>query len=455
MLATLSDPLPPMLGYGLFALSLLGWLLHQGQWRRKQAALTTALDHARALADQQLAFHHQRCDELEQTADWLRDEAEQYRRAFEDARQKLIRAEAEERHEVERRQLLKDQHEAELERLEARYGALSRSALAEQGNQQEHRLTQLLHPFHEQLKRLETELKGQQQSQRSSSAALEREVQVLRTASERMREETARLTTVLKGSQSSQGQWGERVLEHLLRASGLRAGADFVLQPVLKTDAGQIQRPDAMVTLSDGRRLFIDAKVSIAAYQRAADATEAASCRKWRKAHARQLRDHAVSLGLRNYPALGQARSIPLVLMFVPLEGALGAAMEERPELMAEALHRDVLLVSPQTLQATLHLAHLLWRRQALADNVVEVADTAGTLLAAVKTLQEDVHQAERRAETALRTLRRIPQAFTDKDGPISMAAQRLQALGVAVEPEPSDARPRQVRDRSQSAGEV
>ncbi|MEM1433958.1 MAG: DNA recombination protein RmuC [Pseudomonadota bacterium] len=324
------------------------------------------------------------------------------------------------------------QHAAELERLDSMFRRLSEQVLAQQGEQQSQALSQLLSPLQVQLETLERGLTQQRAIENQAQSALVTEVKALRGASARVGQEALRLSTLLDGGTAQQGQWGEVVLERLLEDAGLRAGQDFLRQAHCVTTDGTAQRPDVLIKLPDDVRLVIDAKVSVADFQRAQRASDPEQRRRAQKRHAQRLADHARTLGRRDYPGLDRSRFVPLVLMFVPLDAAVAQALETAPQLYDDAYREQVLLVSPQTLYATLLLVRTLWRQRKLTDNVAAVAAAGRALVTQIDQLGRELAAAERHAAKTHRAIARLPERLQAEEQGLLATARKLEGLGIS-----------------------
>ena len=193
--------------------------------------------------------------------------------------------------------------------------------------------------------------------------ALKSEIERLANLNLRMSDETRSLTQALKGDSKVQGNWGELVLESILESSGLRKGEEYLVQDShTQTDGSRLQ-PDVVVKLPEGRSLVVDSKVSITAYARYAQTSDPAEAELELAAHIQSLRQHIQGLSGKNYSSLYGIGSVDFVLMFMPIEPAFLLALKTAPNLYQEALAKNIVLVCPSTLMATLRTVAHLWRQ--------------------------------------------------------------------------------------------
>jgi len=195
--------------------------------------------------------------------------------------------------------------------------------------------------------------------------------------SQALRVETAALVTALR-TPHVRGQWGEMQLRRVVELSGMLAHCDFVEQPNV-TDTEGRHRPDMLIQLTAGRQIIVDAKVPLAAFLDAVHAPDEAGRRLGMIAHARQVRSHINDLATRDY-----LRHVPgtpeFVVLFLPSDAFLAAALETEPGLLEYGFTRDVVIATPATLLALLRTVAHTWRQEVLASNTAEVLDLGRTL---------------------------------------------------------------------------
>jgi DNA recombination protein RmuC len=211
-------------------------------------------------------------------------------------------------------------------------------------------------------------------------SALLGEITSLKEASGRMQQETTNLTLALKGDTKQQGDWGEMVLTKLLEDVGLQSPGQFVVQESLRNDDGALLRPDVVIKLPADRHVIVDSKVSLTAYTTLASATDKDTEARALKEHLDSLKRHIAGLSVKGYERLYDGRSPDFVLLFVPIEGALMAALRADPSLTQYAWQRKVMLVSANTLMLVVRCIGELWTQEARVQNVQEIADRGAKL---------------------------------------------------------------------------
>lgn len=199
-------------------------------------------------------------------------------------------------------------------------------------------------------------------------------------------EEARNLTTALRGSAKTQGDWGEFILRDLLDKAGLREGEQYEFQQSFAGVEGEeggrkrSVRTDVIVSLPGGRSLVIDSKVSLVAYTDCVAAQDEETRNMALKAHLASVRGHISGLAKAGYHNLPGIDTPDFVVMFVPVEPALLMALQADGELWADAYRHGILLVGPTTLLYVIRIVNMLWQQEMQARNVREVMDR-GTAL--------------------------------------------------------------------------
>jgi DNA recombination protein RmuC len=327
-------------------------------------------------------------------------------------------------------------------KLEARFGDLAGKAvesahdaflkranerLADQGQQNEARLKALLQPVETTLKRYEEQL-GQVEKERVGSySALHKAVELLHSSHVQVRDETARLVNALRSSPKARGRWGEQSLRNVLTQAGLAEGVDFQMEVSVDTEDGRL-RPDVIVRLPGGRSLIIDAKCSLNAYLDASEQVDDEVRRQHLKAHAASIRTHAQQLGSKNYWAQFDDAA-DYVVMYIPGEHFLTAALEQDGGLWDWAFERKVLLATPTNLVAIARTVAAVWRQEKLAERAAEIAALGKELHARLATMGGHVARLGRNLEQASGAYN----AFVGSlESQVLTQARRFEALEVA-----------------------
>jgi DNA recombination protein RmuC len=232
-------------------------------------------------------------------------------------------------------------------------------------------LKALLQPIDTTLKRYEEGLGRVEKERVDSYAALRESIELVRSGQGQVRDETQRLVNALRSSPKARGRWGEQSLYNLLEQAGLSEHVDYLREVSVDTEDGRL-RPDVIIRLPGGRELIVDAKCSLNAYQDASEATDDTARLAHLRQHAASIRLHAQQLGAKDYwTRFGKAADY--VVMFIPGEHFLSAALEQDAALWEWAFERRVLLATPTNLIAITRTVASVWRQETLAQEAQQV----------------------------------------------------------------------------------
>ena len=292
-------------------------------------------------------------------------------------------------------------------------------------------LDALLKPLQTKLTEFKEQVSTSYQNEARERFALKTEIERLSNLNLRMSDETRSLTQALKGDSKVQGNWGGLVLESILESSGLRKGEEFVVQDSHTQADGSRLQPDVVIHLPEGRHLVVDSKVSITAYARYAEALTPEIGQAELNLHIQSIRQHMQGLSSKNYSALHGLGAIDFVLMFIPIEPAFIAAMKAAPNLQDEALAKNIVLVCPSTLMATLRTVAHLWRQDQQNRNALEISRQCGALYDKFVGFVEDLQKLGQRLEQAQSSYHDAFGKLKSVKGNLIRAAEKVRALGV------------------------
>ncbi|HLP38205.1 DNA recombination protein RmuC [Lacibacter sp.] len=266
--------------------------------------------------------------------------------------------------------------------------------------------------------------------------SLGREVQKLVESSQQVSEQANNLSTALKGNKKLQGNWGEMILETILENSGLIKGQHFKVQEFIKDAAGDIVKdehgrglqPDVTVFYPDERKVIIDSKVSLIAYEASVNAEDPEESINYLNEHVRSIKAHIDGLSKMNYPKY--ARALDYVLMFVPIEPAYLEALKSDTTLWKYGYDKGIILVSPTNLFAILKIVEEMWRVDKQTQNAEAIAEQAGTIyekfvgfLTNFKAVGDSINDAQTVYENAYKQL-------ATGRGNFSKQVERLKEMG-------------------------
>jgi DNA recombination protein RmuC len=260
---------------------------------------------------------------------------------------------------------------------------------------------------------------------------LKKQVEMLAELNRTIGDEARNLTSALKGSNKIQGNYGELVLEKVLEASGLRKGHEYHVQVSHTNDEGRRLQPDVVIELPGDRRLVVDSKISLDAYQEAVNAADDASREAHLKAHIASLQAHVRGLSDKNYQQLYGLKSLDFVIMFVPLEPAFMMAVTHQRDLFGDAWNRNVLLVSPSTLLFVVRTVAHLWRQEAQTRNAQEIAEQGASLYDKLVGFVEDLDDLGNRLKQAQKSYNDAYKKLSTGNDNAIRQSEKLVKLGV------------------------
>jgi DNA recombination protein RmuC len=315
--------------------------------------------------------------------------------------------------------LLSEAQKQFLERADARFNQASEKSEAQ--------LKTLLQPVEATLKRYEEGLSKVEKERVGSYEALKEQVKLLHAGHMQVRDETVRLVNALRSSPKARGRWGEQSLKNVLEQAGLSPYADFQTEVSVDTADGRL-RPDVIVRLPGGRKLIIDAKCSLNAFLDANDEVDDAARAAHLQRHAAAIRTHAQQLGSKNYwEQFGEAADY--VILYIPGEHFLTAALEQDDQLWQWAYERRVLLATPTNLVAIARTVASVWRQERLAEEAAEIARLGKELHSRLATMGGHVAKVGRNLELATTAYN----AFVGSlESQVMTQAKRFEALDVA-----------------------
>ncbi len=310
--------------------------------------------------------------------------------------------------------------EAFLERAAERFGHSERSS--------EEKIRALLQPVGDRLKKYEDQVAALEEKRTNAFSSLASQIEQMRLGQEEVRREAQRLGNSLTNAPKARGRWGERALQNVLEQSGLAEHTDFHLEHSIDTDEGRL-RPDAIVNVPGQKKLVIDAKVSLNAYQAAFEADDEDERRRHLDQHARSMRGHVQTLGSKSYQS--QFDDAPdYVVMFVPGEHFVAAALEHDPELWDFAFRNKVLLATPTNLVAIARTVAQVWRQDTIAREAVEIGKAGAELYDRLAIAAEHMKRVGGGLETAVTNYNKFVGSFERN---VLSAGRRLSEKGIEI----------------------
>ncbi|MFM8542672.1 MAG: DNA recombination protein RmuC [Chakrabartia sp.] len=296
----------------------------------------------------------------------------------------------------------------------------------------------LLQPVHERLQRYEEQVTKVETERRDAFGVLHGQIAAMREGTERVSSEAAKLVNALRNAPKARGRWGEQQLRNVLESCGLAEHADFMTEVSVADGEGGRLRPDVIVKVPGGKSLVIDAKVSLNAYQDAFGAVDEQEREVQLAAHAAAMKAHVNTLGNKAY--WNQFPDAPdYVIMFVPGEHFLTAALEQDHQLWDYALDRKVLLATPTNLIAIARTVAAVWKQETMAGQAREIAELGRELYSRLATMGGHVAKMGTNLNTAVSAYNAMVGSLESK---VMTQAQRFEKLGVDIGSRSIDALP-------------
>lgn len=333
------------------------------------------------------------------------------------------------------------EHKKEVEELQQqfsdRFRNLANEILEEKSKkfteQNQTNLDQLLKPLNEKIKDFEQKVVETHQQGENSRAALIQQITDLKDLNSKMTQEANNLASALKGQTKTQGNWGEMILEKILEKSGLEKGREYFVQESLKSEDGRRLQPDIIVKLPEDRNVIIDSKVSLKAYEQYYSSESDKEREKALKDHIVSIQTHVKGLSSKSYQKLYQINNPDFVLMFVPIESAFGLAVQHETSLYNDAFERNVVIVSPSTLLATLFTINNIWKQERQNQNAQEIARQSGALYDKFVGFSEDLLKLGERMDQARKSYDDAMNKLKTGRGNLVRRAENIRKLGAGT----------------------
>ncbi len=296
--------------------------------------------------------------------------------------------------------------------------------------QNKENIKNILSPLQEKINTFEKKVEQTHKESIDYHAALRQQIIGLKDLNEQMSKEATNLTRALKGDNKMQGNWGELVLERVLEKSGLEKDREYFVQQSFAKEDGQRAMPDVVIYLPDNKKMIIDSKVTLTAYERYIneedDMLQAASL----KEHITSLKRHVDQLSEKNYQDLYDIESPDFILMFVPIEPAFAIAINQDNKLYNQAFEKNIVIVTPSTLLATLRTIDTMWNNEKQQRNAIEIARQAGALYDKFEGLVKDLTGVGKKMDDAKKDYSAAMNKLVEGRGNLITSVEKLKKMG-------------------------
>ena len=319
------------------------------------------------------------------------------------------------------------------EQLRKDFELLANKILEEKSNkfteQNKENIKNILNPLQEKIQTFEKKVEDTQKESISMHSALKEQLLGLKDLNQQMTKEATNLTRALKGDSKMQGNWGELVLERVLEKSGLEKDREYFVQQSFARPDGTRVLPDVVLHLPDNKKMIIDSKVSLTDYERYVNAEEDERA-VYLKAHLNSIKKHIEQLSEKNYQDLYDIESPDFVLLFIPIEPAFAIALNEDNTLYNKAFEKNIVIVTPSTLLATLRTVDSMWNNEKQQQNAIEIARQAGALYDKFEGLVKDLTGVGKKLDDAKKDYSSAMNKLVEGRGNLITSVEKIKKLG-------------------------
>ncbi len=291
-------------------------------------------------------------------------------------------------------------------------------------------LDTILKPLSEKLTEFRNTVETAHRQETAQHEVMKEKINDLEKLNERLHEDATNLSRALTGDVKAQGTWGEQQLERLLEVAGLQKGVEYSTQYSVTTESGQRIQPDLILHLPEGKSIVLDSKVSLVAWTRYQSGENEEQQSAALKEHLQSLRQHIKGLGEKRYAEVPELNALDFVLMFVPIESALIAALQSDPELAEYALRNKVALLSPTNFLATMRTVAAVWSVHKQNTNAQEIARRAGLLYDKFAGFVENLQAVGDRLQQAQQSYESAFSQLSTGAGNLLRQTEQLRELG-------------------------
>ena len=332
---------------------------------------------------------------------------------------------------------LEDQ-KAELEKLNERFAHEFKNLANEIFEEKSKKFTEqnktnihdLLNPLKEKIGEFQKKVEDSNKEGAERNASLVTQIKHLSDLNKQITKEAENLTKALKGDSKAQGNWGEVILERILEKSGLEKGREYETQVSETGDDGKRYQPDVVIRLPDNKHVIVDSKVSLTAYERFVNEENEADKLVQLKLHINSIKTHVKGLSEKSYQNLYGLDGLDFVLLFIPIEPAFTLAVQHDQDLFNDAYSRNIVIVSPTTLIATLRTIASIWKQEYQNKNAIEIARQGGALYDKFQSFTEDLISIGKHLNGTQKAYQESMKKLSEGSGNLVKRAEGLKKLG-------------------------
>ncbi|MFA5557333.1 MAG: DNA recombination protein RmuC [Flavobacteriaceae bacterium] len=330
----------------------------------------------------------------------------------------------------------------EVEELQAKFTKefenLANKILEEKSNkfteQNKENIKNILNPLQEKIQLFEKKVEDSQKENIGIHASLKEQLQNLQNQNLKITQEAENLTKALKGDSKMQGNWGELVLERVLEKSGLEKDREYFVQQSFANEEGKRIMPDVVIHLPDNKKMVIDSKVSLTAYERFTNEQDETLQQLHLKEHVTSIKRHIEQLSEKKYQDIYRMESPDFILLFIPIEPAFALALNSDNLLYNKAFEKNIVIVTPTTLLATLRTIDSMWTNQKQQENAFEIARVAGTLYDKFEGFVNDLIKIGKKMDEAKIEYSGAMNKLVEGRGNVITTIEKLKKMGAKTQ---------------------
>ncbi len=428
------------LGVGLYLGKLISGLKSKGETGRleeKNTQLSLQIEELKQQSINDLEDHKKELEEVKQESkaqlEKVEKTLEELRREKDNLNVQLTRKISE----FDNLQERNEEQKAEVEKLQEKFTKefenLANKILEQKSEKftslNKQNIENILDPLQKKIKEFEEKVNLTNSESIKRHAELGEKLKFLNEQNVKISEEANNLTKALKGDTKMQGNWGEMVLERVLERSGLQKDSEYFVQQSFNTEDGKRVMPDVIIHLPGDKKMIVDSKVSLNAYERYCNEPEEDQKKTHLKNHLISVRNRISELSNKNYHSLYQMESPDFVLLFIPIEAAFAIASNEHPNLYSEAFEKNIIIVTPTTLLAVLKTIDSMWQNEKQKQNAIQIATQAGALYDSFTNLTDELLKIGRQIGTVQNSYEGAMKKLTGK-GNLIRRVEKLKKLG-------------------------
>ncbi|NRR92219.1 DNA recombination protein RmuC [Winogradskyella undariae] len=384
-------------------------------------------------SEKQLQYFNQQLAASKENSSKIESEREEIRREKDFLNAELSRRNTEFENLKQQNQKRDEEFVTQQEQLRKDFELMASKILEEKSEkftlQNKENIKSILNPLEEKIKTFEKKVDDTQKESISMHSALKEQLLGLKDLNQQMTKEATNLTRALKGDSKTQGNWGELVLERVLEKSGLEKDREYFVQQNFQREDGSRVLPDVVLHLPDSKKMIIDSKVSLTAYEQFVNA-EDEERPLFLKAHVNSIKKHVDQLSAKNYQDLYDIESPDFVLMFIPIEPAFAVAINEDNSLYNKAFEQNIVIVTPSTLLATLRTVDSMWNNEKQQQNAIEIAKQAGALYDKFEGLVIDLTSVGKKIDAAKSDYSSAMNKLVDGKGNLITRVEKIKKMG-------------------------